>query len=720
MKAMDVFSGLSWGDLSRYRIRHNQTIHKEKAAALDDRIRQVLAAERTYGWAVKTVEFCVKEAQTLSSDTAKYSKEAARLPELKQAAETLIRQHKERAAEARRREAQKADDTILSLSKAVRSGYWCSDVEDADKTVAALPREIRDLMKQLNLLQKLLGEAEQFRRSEEAEGRLRKLLNSDKKDGAWQQAAEGFLQPGSRDASLVRDKELLKKLDFEYLRVIRLPSITNYENLLRQIEGGLWAQAALRAQFHALDIELGRLGFDMALYIGAFLSRWQAAKGLVIKEEARLAEEQKARELEAMHQRNRAELKPYLDCLRDVEGGKASSQTVRKTFNALNKTVKKLPYRPEDYCPDFGSRWRTAEETVAQEQAIADEKKRQEEEAARIRQNKSDLQPYLNCLADIEQGNAAQASVRSNYAALNNALGQLGFDPEAYSAGFRTRWWAAAETVAREQAIADEKERQEQEAARLRRNQETLKPYIDCLETIEKRGAEMSSDRTNFAKLNRTVKNLGFSPDECCSGFFARWLAAESVVAKAQNMETLKPYIQCLENSNVALPQDRETFLKLDETVNKLGFNPDEYYHMFLTNWGAKKIRINAELENRKNAIRASQAKQARRENRKAFFHFALALVLSLGLSFLGIFFTAGLDGWWALPLMMTVGAFAYALIYRVDSDSMHELPNITVQILYGLFCVLFMIFFEQSIFSLILSMALVALVFNAYPRYRR
>lgn len=510
MKGTDVFSGLTWGDLSRYRIRHDQTIHKEKAGALDERIRQMLRLERNYDWANKALDFCNREVTAASAEVTKYSREFPQLELIRKEALQLIQQRKDQEADAIRRAALSADETIASLAAAARSSYWCDEVKKFDDEVRAMPRQIRVLMKKLDLLQQLLDEVALLRKTEQVERDIRNLLESKKKDESWLAAAEKYVlsKAKNKDVSLVRDQKLLKDLTAEYWRVRREPVVKKYEDMLGLIGREQYKQETVRRQFHSLDGELKSLDFGMEMYIKDFQSSWQKAGEKVRQEEHRVEKEQEARRIEAKHKANRDELRNYLECLARVEAGGAVHEFVRDKFDSLDRTVNKLKFDPEEYCSGFRGRWSSARLSVAR-----------------------------------EHGKAAELAQKAR-----------------------------------------------QEAA----------------------------------------------------------------------------------------------------------------------------IRAAQELQNR----RQNLAAQELRDGARSFVIFVLSVLGCMTATFFGVNFAAGMDSWWAASLMMAFGALIYICAANVNEDSIYEFPHILMQILYYAASILILIFFDQSIISMIVSAALVAVLFNVYPRF--
>jgi len=360
------------------------------AEAMDKRIREVLAQERTYSWAKKALDFCSQEEAAATWDILKYSLEAEHLKDIREAAQQLIQQKKDADEKALQDAARKADDTIIALSGASRSTYWCAEVADFDKEVKAMTRQVRTRMKKLSLLDQLVTEKDRLLKIEALENDIRKLLSNDNKDAGWLRAAEAYVHagPNSETVRLVQDKALMEQLKTEYWRVFRAPTVKKYSDMLSFLEKSLWGQQEVRTQFHILDGEQSALDFPLSTYISHFETRWENGKEKVLAEEKRLEEAEKARKLAEKIQKEKDELQVYLDCLGDIAVGRASRKPVRDEFNRLNATVGKLKFDPETYHPGFRSKWQNAAKKVVDAQkadyAAAEKTRKEAEERARI------------------------------------------------------------------------------------------------------------------------------------------------------------------------------------------------------------------------------------------------------------------------------------------------------------------------------------------------
>ena len=104
-------------------------------------------------------------------------------------------------------------------------------------------------------------------------------------------------------------------------------------------------------------------------------------------------------------------------------------------------------------------------------------------------------------------------------------------------------------------------------------------------------------------------------------------------------------------------------------------------------------------------------------ENVKTFFSFVLLLVLTLGLGFAGTALLAGSSLWFATAYVLPLCAVLYIHLTDMDKYDISEFLHVLMQIMFYIACVCFGLFFDQSIVCIILSAALVALVFNGYPR---
>ena len=359
----------------------NETILFRKAEALDQRILTVFKQERTYDWANKALLFCSKENGAITQDILKYSREADKLQEIQVAAKKVIQEKKDRDAKNVRDAAQNADDTIATLASAVRSRYWCSEVADFDREVQMLSREVRTLIKKLDILEKLVAEKDQMLQSIEIEDDIRNLLDSSAKESAWLKKAEKYVtaKPNSKIGRLIRDKALLEEIVAEYWRVYYAPTVKKYKEMLNFLAKDLWDQETVRSQFHVLDSELETVGFRMDDYIDGFTGSWQAGRQKVLAEEKRLKEAEDARTLAAKIQKEKDELQNYLDCLGDIAAGRASRQAVRDEFNRLSAKLNKLKFDPETYHPGFRNKWKNASIKVDEAQ------KRDDEAAAKAR-----------------------------------------------------------------------------------------------------------------------------------------------------------------------------------------------------------------------------------------------------------------------------------------------------------------------------------------------
>ena len=157
MNTLDVFAGLSWGSLDRYKIFHDQIVRKERAAELDGRILDLIAKPQNVAWARSAVDFCARETGA-NRDVFDLSKEAYRLTEIRDKARAILDAEGVRLAGEKKQSAANSDATILTLSKAPRNQYWCQEVLQLEREVQDLSRDARMMMKQLSLLQQLVKE----------------------------------------------------------------------------------------------------------------------------------------------------------------------------------------------------------------------------------------------------------------------------------------------------------------------------------------------------------------------------------------------------------------------------------------------------------------------------------------------------------------------------------------------------------------------------------
>jgi len=376
MGGKDVFYGLSWGNLRRYQIRHDQTVCLKSAEELDELIRELMSREQTDEWAVEAKDFCDRVA-FVPNNIMKLLHEGHRMAKLRDLAQARLRMM-----------AKKLDDTIGSLWNAPRTTYWCREVRALDEKIPSLPRDVKALMTKLDLLEKTVREAAMIEKAEQIEEQIRELIHAPNKDRAWLTTVEKYVHPG-RNREIrqsIRNQMLLKTLTEEYWRVVRAPIVKDYAEMLNKIEDNLWEQQAVREQFHALDSQLSEHDFDMSEYIDQFRSRWMAANTRVRDEEWRLIDEE-----------NRKALRLYVRCLNAVEQD-ASAENIWRAFDELDKRVNSLSFNPDDYYNDFSTKWEEARRQIQDakeyaramaEQAAREEaqrkKEQQERERARIR-----------------------------------------------------------------------------------------------------------------------------------------------------------------------------------------------------------------------------------------------------------------------------------------------------------------------------------------------
>lgn len=590
MQSKDVFSGLSWGNLERYKIRNEQTICKEKAAQLDKQILQIAAGVPDYDWAIKALDFCTKEA-VVGKNVLQYSKEAFRLPELQSKAQNLIKQEKDRIAAESRAKAAAMDESIKALVVATRTKYWYQEVRNLDGDIRKLPREVRVLITRLNQLEKMVEECDLMRASEEAEDKVRKLISANPKNDAWLRTVERYVKakPGDSLLKPIRDQELLKNLVAEYWRVYHAPVVAQYADVLNQVEKGKWAQGTVRASFHNRDEELKKLRFKMEEYVPGFDARWKIAREQVAAEEKRLEEVKKEEARQAQMAEERKDLQKYLDCLKQVEAGKADQEQLRIQFRSLDKQLSTIKYNPTNYQEDFRTRWAAAKSAVDAAQKKADDEVAAAKRAAREKEDRDDLKKYLNCLENIERNGADRKQYRDQYTQLDTQVRKLRYDPNSYVPDFKARWKAAGIKVT-------EAEKAEQAAAERRRREEE--------------------------------------------------------------------------------EQER---------------------------------RVQA-------AVMESLAKCERKAYIGQYFGFMGSIILSVALAFVGGYFASGYSAWWYTPVMIALAGTTYTRMHKLDEDNLHEYRHVLAQILFYGVCFVIPAYFEKSIFVMIVSGILTALVFNLQP----
>ena len=392
----DLFADLSWGDLNRYKARHDRTIREERAKELDERIRALIKREKTVAWANAAVEFCDRET-TQNKDVFQISQEAHRLPKLKEEAQLIIKQEKERIEEERRiaaanaaaavkNVAADADATIAALASAPRSGYWCREVKDMDAEVQKMARESRVLLKNLSLLQKLLKEAELLLEAESVDERIRALKKDTKRGKDWLNSMD-LLRPKitTQVRPLLKEADAWEELQKEYLRVTRSPIFSEYAHCLGQIEEGKWTQETVRNKFQTLNRDLGKHNFSMGEYVTDFQSRWASAKMKVDAENKRLAEAEIARKAAEREAANKQKAQPYDACLKQVEAGRFDQKHVRDEFDKLDKTARNLDTEISKHIDKFQTRWADAKKKVeAEKRRIAELERAEQERLAKI------------------------------------------------------------------------------------------------------------------------------------------------------------------------------------------------------------------------------------------------------------------------------------------------------------------------------------------------
>ena len=421
MKVIDVFSGLSWGNLSRYKELNDRTVREERAAELDQQIRALISKTKNVAWAHEALDFWAS-ANTRSKDVFGISKEAHRLSGIKQEAEQILKQEKDRIATAHRDNAGRIDAAIKALSDAARSGYWCREVMDLDTEIKGLDREERILLKNLSMLQRLMKEAEVLLEAEALDERILSLKRVAKKDKNWLLSVDQLNEKiTSQLRPLLKEKAAYEEISKEYLRITRMPIYSEYADCLTKIEGGKWSQEAVRKSFATLHNNLRKHGFAMSEYVDRFDARWAEAAKLVEKENQRVRDEERLKRERAVFQANAAKAKPYADCLSAIESGRADQQQVRNDYKNLNTGLKSLGFSITDHIEKFQSRWNEAGQKVEAAHKVAEaEKQRQKEEAERRAREERERQAAMERAA-----NELARKRRAKQRAKERALGAL-------------------------------------------------------------------------------------------------------------------------------------------------------------------------------------------------------------------------------------------------------------------------------------------------------
>ena len=374
MNTLDVFAGLSWGSLDRYKIFHDQIVRKERAAELDGRILDLIAKPQNVAWARSAVDFCARETGA-NRDVFDLSKEAYRLTEIRDKARAILDAEGVRLAGEKKQSAANADATILTLSKAPRNQYWCQEVLQLEREVQDLSRDARMMMKQLSLLQQLVKETGPLLEAVAIDDEIRTLNKDNRRDKNWLSAVEALKNKITASIKpLMQELSAYEELQKKYWQVVRYPIYSEYNICLDQIESGKWEQKPIRDKFLTLHENLNKHGFSMSEHIRDFQDRWASAKEKVDAKNRSLAAAELARKNAAIHEAQQQKAKPYEDCLLQIESGQFDAQVLYGTFNQLDVAIKRLDFDLSNYVDKFQSRWSAARKTLVNERnRIAEE-----------------------------------------------------------------------------------------------------------------------------------------------------------------------------------------------------------------------------------------------------------------------------------------------------------------------------------------------------------
>ena len=237
----DVFSDLSLSGMSKYSERNAEAQRIKRAAEMDERIRAFAAREKNAKWIDEAEEFCRGE-ELANKDILDISKEAYRLPLIREEARGLAKLAEEErldkiraesrakqakmeadaeekafreklAREERERinlgKAQEFDKRIKALSSSARSDHWCDEVEKADADAKTLATDVKLLVKGMGDLVKMVAES--------------KKIKEDKSAAEKKKAADAAREKAEREAALAKienDKRVAKaKADAEEARI---------------------------------------------------------------------------------------------------------------------------------------------------------------------------------------------------------------------------------------------------------------------------------------------------------------------------------------------------------------------------------------------------------------------------------------------------------------------------------------------------------------------
>ncbi len=383
MNNTDAFSGLGWGDLGRYQAYNDNWIREKRIADWDRRIAEIDAAPRNLKWALTLRDLWAGEI-TQNKDILPSCKGFPRLKQLKDEAQKIMQAEKDRIDALHRADADAIDVAITALEAAARTPSWPQDVLDLNEQLKQKAPEVRQYVKKTATLQKLVAEATIHITAQRADADIRTLSKAIKKDDAWQKSVQDLSRRlTAQILPLITEKDLYEALKTEYLRVQRSPVYSQYEALLRQVEGKNWDVAAVEAKYNRLTRELSQYKYSMGEYIPDFQNRWTAAKNIIAAEHNRAAAAERARRQAEIDRNNKAALQPYLNILNLLTTGHVTNETTRGEFHRLDGSLHGLGFTPDQYSPNFSDRWRAARDLVAAEERAIAERERIAEEKRR-------------------------------------------------------------------------------------------------------------------------------------------------------------------------------------------------------------------------------------------------------------------------------------------------------------------------------------------------
>ncbi len=384
MNNADAFSGLGWGDLGRYRIFNDTYIRKRRAADMDKRIQEIDAQERSIKWAMMLRDFWANDVNQ-SKDIMPLCKLGERLKEMRDEAKQIMQDEKDRIIAENRAAAARLDNLITAMDRAGRTAQWPNEVTRLESNVRQQSQDVRQYLTQTNLLAKLVNEANLRLSAQKADASIVALMRANRKDDRWLSEVQDLnRQLTAPIRAYITEKNLYDKLQAEFLRVQRYPVYSEYENLLREIEGK-WKSdiKAISNKYDHLNRSLSQYGYSMDTYISDFKNRWAAAKGLIIAEKDRQDAAERARKQAEADRKNKATLQPYLSILTQIESGMVSSDATRTEFHRLDGTLRSLGFSPDQYSANFTTRWNNARAKVVAKEKEIEEEKRQAEERRR-------------------------------------------------------------------------------------------------------------------------------------------------------------------------------------------------------------------------------------------------------------------------------------------------------------------------------------------------